>query len=200
MSWSRTGERVAGRVCCIGERTLNVSCLELVLLWSGCLRRSVLVLLLLLLVSIALYAVILAVKKALQMHIETATHQLPQKRIAMIGCLDALQLAMQFLAAPNVSPAMTLILLHAMTPISLLLSKIAFPDRKYTQLHVAGALLVALSVVIGLLHAAVISNRALSCAAVYALGALPAALSNMYKESTIVSFSRPIDIHVFNSW
>lgn len=97
-----------------------------------------------LLISFIAYNVILIVKRLLSvserhhwthhcfanpLQVEIERGVFPRKHLAIIAALDLTQLCMQFLAASNVSPAMTLILWHAITPLILIVSSRLYADR-----------------------------------------------------------------------
>ena len=77
--------------------------------------------------------------------------EFPPSKLLIMAVLDTIQFAGLTVSAAGVSPTMTVILLHTSSPILVLGSKCAFPNRKYSLIQMRGAQLIALAVLICLL-------------------------------------------------
>lgn len=119
-----------------------------------------------------------------------------------MAALDTLQFSGLIIAAAGITPTMTLILLHASTPGTVLGSKILFSQRYYTFLQDRGVLLIIISILLSILQpiSFYIQGRSnlnfVNSSIVYALAACFQGIAMMYKESRLPTWSSsPLDIH-----
>ncbi|KAG5189440.1 hypothetical protein JKP88DRAFT_301755 [Tribonema minus] len=127
---------------------------------------------------------------------------LPNGALFRIAVLDALQMTMMFEAATALPPALTVILLQAAIPATLVLS-----CRRYAKPQWIGALLVTAAALLAMLPSTLAtlspgrSPQAFAqwlCALVYLLSAVPAALSQHLKERLVAAHAQPVDPQQMN--
>jgi hypothetical protein len=166
--------------------------------------------------SLVVYGVISLVKQGLMRDMHAVT--LPRTTLWAMAVVDTVGFAGLTVAAAGVSPAMTVVLLHASTPCMVLGAHFYFPDRKYTPVQMRGVGLIALAVVAGVgtrvATAAVAggggrpetpdalahSNWAGALSTLtYAIMAGMQGLATLFKEREIAAFAQPMDIHYLTS-
>jgi len=171
-------------------------------------------LLLILFTSIILHACVVIGKRVFNKD-RVITNVLPHKKLAYMGLFDTISFAGLVISATGVTPTMTVILMHANTPMMVLGSRYFFPERQYSTKQKIGvaligtALCIALSRplldVFGLLprHPSANPSTTHSCAVssiVYVISATMQGLGAMYKEKCIIDFAQPADVHVMSCW
>jgi hypothetical protein len=123
-------------------------------------------------------------------------------QLATMAGLDTVQFSGLIIAAAGITPTMTLILLHASTPGTVLGSKILFPQRNYTFLQDRGVMLISLSILLCILQpigSYFIGHATLNfvnSTILYTMAACLQGLAMIYKESRLPTWSAaPLDIH-----
>lgn len=109
------------------------------------------------------------------------------------------------LSASEITPTMTLILLHASTPCILTGSNVFFPSRKHSLGQVRGGIVISMAVIICLIRpmyllvtedAEVFALSSIT----YVISASLQGVSTLYKENMIVKYSHtPTDIYYMSA-
>ena len=156
--------------------------------------------------SLVVYGLISLVKQGLTRNMHAVT--LPRTTLFAMALVDTVGFAGLTVAAAGVSPAMTVVLLHASTPCMVLGAHVCFPDRKYTPVQLRGVGLIALAVTAGVgatagrhffFASADGSPGDTVSTVVYAAMAGVQGLATLYKEREIAAFAQPMDIHYLSS-
>lgn len=131
-----------------------------------------------------------------------------------MALFDTLSFGGLIISATGVTPTMTVILMHANTPLIVLGSKYIFPDRIYTTLQNIGICLISIALIISIsrpllnifgfdgaddsAHKAGYTSAI--CAILYLCSAALQGIGALYKEKSIIEFSQPADVHVMSCW
>ena len=131
--------------------------------------------------------------------------EFPHSELIIMAALDAVAFSSLVVSASGVTPTMTVILLHVSTPCVVWSSVYVFPNRKYSEIQMRGVALIALAMLISISRPVIymIEGQNVSVAMssfLYVLGAAVQGFSTLYKEKSIISFGRPMDIHYLSSW
>lgn len=131
-----------------------------------------------------------------------------------MALFDTLSFGGLIISATGVTPTMTVILMHANTPLIVLGSKYIFPDRIYTTLQNIGICLISIALIISisrpLIHMFGFNSSdqrvhhedytSAICAFLYLCSAALQGIGALYKEKAIIEFSQPADVHVMSCW
>lgn len=159
-------------------------------------------------VSISVYSCINVIKRGFRLNEDTVNNMqsFSHKKLLIMAVLETIQFAGLVVSASGVSPTMTVILLHASTPCIVYGSRLLFPDRKYSSIQLKGANVISVAVIVSLsrpisdvVTLGIHDSNALSCI-LYALSAALIGFANLYKETCIIEWSKPIDIYYLSSW
>lgn len=138
----------------------------------------------------------------------------PDRKLIIMALFDTLSFGGLIISATGVTPTMTIILMHANTPLIVLGSKYIFPERVYSTLQNVGIFLITIALLISFsrplfhlfgfdgsnpkLH----DNQYTSaiCALLYLSSAALQGIGALYKEKAIIEFSQPADVHVMSCW
>lgn len=77
--------------------------------------------------------------------------EFPHSKLLTMALIDTVQLAGLIVSAAGVQPVLTVLLLHASTPFLAWGSSYAFPERKFSDLQIKGARLIALAVLLSVI-------------------------------------------------
>mmetsp|Transcript_16337 Transcript_16337/g.24624 ORF Transcript_16337/g.24624 Transcript_16337/m.24624 type:complete len:420 (+) Transcript_16337:49-1308(+) len=175
--------------------------------------RAVL-LLLILFTSMIIHAAI-AIGKRVIYKDSVVSNVFPHKKLFFMGLFDSISFSGLVISATGVSPTMTVILMHANTPLIVLGSRYIFPDRQYSATQKIGvawifvALLIGVSRplldVFGLLPRSGLSSPSATFSSavsslVYVCSAAMQGLGALYKEKCIIDFAQPADVHIMSCW
>jgi hypothetical protein len=160
----------------------------------------------------------------------TLSNIFPDRKLIIMALFDTLSFGGLIISATGVTPTMTVILMHANTPLIVLGSKYIFPERVYSSLQTVGITLITLALLISisrpilhltgydelipssfsssattLLSASAGHNHdqdttTALCALLYLSSAALQGLGGLYKEKAIIEFSQPADVHVMSCW
>jgi hypothetical protein len=100
--------------------------------------------------SMLVYNTICFAKRAFTNDISEEMTKFSTKPLLLIALMDTVIFAIQTISASGVSPTMTVILLHANTPMIVWTSHFTFPDRKYGHVQNRGAQIIALAILISI--------------------------------------------------
>ena len=122
-----------------------------------------------------------------------------------MAALDTLYFSFLVISGAGVTPTMTLILLHASTPVMVWASVYVFPNRVYSPIQGRGAILISSAIVVSIIGAiaycAVYGQVYYVVSAMtYVMASMLQGFSTLYKEKCIVSFARPMDEHFMSTW
>lgn len=157
--------------------------------------------------SVLVYGTIALGKRGLTTQVTAQMHQFPHSKLVLMALLDTLQFSCLVASAAGVTPTMTVILLHASTPVVVLGSRLLFSDRVYTDLQLRGVTLVASAVMIGfmgqvwlLLSRGSVQLSGTLSSFFYVLAAALQGAASLYKEKAIIDWKQPIDVHSLSTW
>lgn len=156
--------------------------------------------------SFVIFSVMTIYKLHFTREITDQMRQFPHTKLMFMAVIDTVQFVLLTFSASEVSPTMSVLLLHASTMFILIGAKFIFPTRKYSQSHKNGVMLISLAICICLVKIALNSILGDSdpittvCSVVYVAAAAVQGLSTLYKEKAITAWSQPIDIHYLSSW
>lgn len=157
--------------------------------------------------SCFVFAAVAAYKQLFTSEITPAMHRFPHSKILVIAVMDSIQFLGLVFSAAEVSPTMTVILMHSSTLFIVLGSKLAFPQRHYGTLHAYGVMLISTAIVISILK--IIWNDFIVPGSgfivtwdsmIYLAASSLQGLSTFYKEKALVDWSQPISIYLLSSW
>jgi hypothetical protein len=135
-----------------------------------------------------------------------------------MAIVDTLSFAGLVLSATGVAPTMTVVLMHANTPLMVIGSKYLFPDRKYSTVQITGVVIISCALLIGasrsFLDVFGLLSRSESTGShalqrqqssglstiVYTCAAGMQGLAALYKEKSIIEYCQPADVHVMSCW
>ena len=122
-----------------------------------------------------------------------------------MAALDTISFSGLVLSGSGATPNMTLILLHASTPVMVWGSMYVFPNRVYSPIQGRGAILIAVAILISLIGAGYFCltqghSYFFWSSLTYVSAAIIQGFSTLYKEKCIVSFARPMDEHFMSTW
>ena len=149
--------------------------------------------------SVVVYGVIALAKRGLTNQVTAEMHQFPHSKLILMALLDTVQFSCLVASAAGVTPTMTVILLHASTPVIVLGSRLLFPDRIYTDLQLRGVTLIASAVIIGFVGE-MVKLSGTSSSFLYVLAAAMQGAATLYKEKAIIDWKQPIDVHTLSTW
>jgi hypothetical protein len=129
----------------------------------------------------------------------------PHANLTIMALLDTLHYSGLTISASGVTPTMTVILLHSSTPFIVLGSRYLFPNRKYSSIQMKGVALISAAVIISASRPIVwiydeIDRYTAVSSLVYVSAAAVQSLGNLYKEKSLIEWSKPVDIHLLSSW
>lgn len=142
----------------------------------------------------------------------------PHRKLFIMAIVDTLSFAGLVLSATGVAPTMTVVLMHANTPLMVLGSKYLFPDRKYSTIQITGVIIIACALLIGASrsfmdvlglfarsdstgsHALQRQQSSGLSTIVYIFAAGMQGLAALYKEKSIIEYCQPADVHVMSCW
>lgn len=132
-----------------------------------------------------------------------------------MALFDTVSFGGLIISATGVTPTMTVILMHANTPLIVLGSKYIFPERVYSSLQIAGVWLISISLLVSVSRPLFLffgifgydhSNShdheysSALCTILYLSSAALQGIGALYKEKAIIEFSQPCDVHVMSCW
>jgi len=131
--------------------------------------------------------------------------EFPHSDLVIMALLDSLSFSGLVVSASGVTPTMTVILLHSSTPCVVWGSMYVFPERKYSNTHQIGVSLITAAMLVSISRAIYyfISGENINVAEstiLYVMSAAIQGFSTLYKEKSIISFGKPMDIHYLTSW
>ena len=156
-------------------------------------------------VSFLVYASITAYKLLRTDVITPRMWQFPKLKLLTMAVIDTLSFSGLVISAAGVTPTMTVILLHASTPVIVFLSPLVFPNRNYSSAQLRGSWFICFAIAISItrsllefyngteLKSAMCSTFYTACAALQGFGTL-------YKEKALVDWSQKLDIHFLSTW
>ena len=160
-----------------------------------------------LVVSMFVYGLITVLKRLLTTQIKPQMNLFPHGKLLTMAALDTVHFSLLVCAGAGVTPTMTVILLHASTPIIVFGSKYVFPEREFSNVQMRGVYFIVAALVVGVLqqlwglwvrgeeqHHVALSSL------VYLLASCLHGASSLYKERAIVDWMQQIDLHFLNSW
>jgi len=148
--------------------------------------------------SVMLYKVIYTDKITARMW------QFPKKKLLTMAVLDTLSFTGLCLSAAGVTPTMTVILLHASTPIIVSMSRFAFPDRKYSDTQIKGSNFIVCAIAFSLARSVTDmyyrrdTYNAFS-SVMYVASAAIQGVGTLYKEKAVIEWSQQLDIHFLSA-
>ena len=156
------------------------------------------------LVSFIVYGLITLYKVMYTDRITTRMWQFPKRKLFVMAMLDTLSFTGLVVSAADVTPTMTVILLHASTPIICYMSQLTFPDREYSALQIKGANFIALAIAISLARSVtdMYYQRDIKIALssiVYVVSASIQGIGTLYKEKAVIEWSQQLDIHFLST-
>jgi hypothetical protein len=97
------------------------------------------------------------------------------------------------------------LLMHANVPLSVFAAKLVFPMREYTPNQIHATMLASSAILTLVLEPIIYIFTKDSMSYIFAVVTFIAAvflqaLSNAYKEFSLVAWSQPIDVHVISGW
>ena len=135
--------------------------------------------------------------------------EFPRNPIIIISLLEFIQLIVIIVAASNITPTSTVIMLYVATPGLLLFDQWVFPGRKHTADHWKGstAIVIAIftlclsTILIMYIHSdPTLTVRYVISLALYLLFSLLQSLTTLLKEHSLREYKMPIDIYKLNFW
>jgi hypothetical protein len=157
--------------------------------------------------SISFLFAYLCRKKDIEL-IENHSGSFPYQKVFYMALLDTIPFMMMVFSASDISPTMTIILLHASTPCIVLSSRIYFPQRTYSSYHIAGVILISLAILVAVcskilwevfeLQQHEIMKSILSISG-YTIAAALQGICTTYKEKVIIDWASPMNIYSLSS-
>ncbi len=127
----------------------------------------------------------------------------PLRKLAAIAIIDTLGLGGLVISAYGVTPAMTVILMQAHSPVSVLGCKYFFPDRLYTPTQIKGVWIVCVALFLGVFSAffspGYDDRSTVASSALYIACASLQGLSTLFKEKSVLEFGTPVDMYTLSS-
>jgi hypothetical protein len=155
-------------------------------------------------VSFLVYALVATYKVLRTDQITPRMWQFPKLKLLTMASIDAVSFTGLVISAAGVTPTMTVILLHASTPVVVFMSRLVFPNRNYSPTQLRGSWFICLAIGISItrslmefyngteLTSALCSILYTACAALHGFGTL-------YKEKAIVEWSQQLDVHFLSA-
>ena len=156
--------------------------------------------------SFLIFSAITLFKTYYTKEITNQMRKFPHSQIWIMALLDSIQFLGLVYSGVNVSPTMTVILMHASTLFVVAGSKFAFPHRTYGDLHRYGLGLIAAALVIAFMKIlwcdwTSADHFSETFAAVIYIGAAALqGLSTLYKENCLVTWAQPVNIYYLSSF
>ena len=131
--------------------------------------------------------------------------EFPHSKLTIMALLDTLHFSGLVISGSAVTPTMTVILLHASTPFIVLGSRYLFPYREYSDKQMNGVWLITIAILICAIRPTIwiftdTDFLTASASLVYVTAAAVQSLGNIYKEKSLIEWSKPVDIHLLSSW
>mmetsp|Transcript_23799 Transcript_23799/g.31116 ORF Transcript_23799/g.31116 Transcript_23799/m.31116 type:complete len:440 (+) Transcript_23799:231-1550(+) len=148
---------------------------------------------------------VVSMKRMFTHDITAAMYTFPRNSLMVMSALDLIQLTMTVMSAAQTTPMMTVILLQAIKGFSILASCLAGRALKYQRTHYLGAFLILFAVALAVFPAIyrivspMIAPQSWNVL-VYFLSGIPAALSSLYKEHSLIKFAQPMDPYYLNMY
>lgn len=160
------------------------------------------------LLSFILFSIVTLYKIHRTKEITNQMRSFPHKQIFLMAVLDSFQFLGLVYSGVNVSPTMTVILMHASTLFVVGGSRFVFPNRSYGDLHKYGVALMSAAIFISFCKVlwcdwstsendGYLSTRS---AVIYILASALQGLSTLYKENSLVSWGQPVNIYYLTSF
>ena len=135
----------------------------------------------------------------------TLMKDFPHQQLMTMAALDTICFSGLVISASGVTPTMTLILLHASTPVMVWGSMYVFPNRVYSPIQGRGAIFIGVAIIVSLVGAIIFCLTQghvyyIMSALTYVSASILQGFSTLYKEKCIVSFARPMDEHFMSTW
>ena len=155
--------------------------------------------------SMILYNIIVFAKRVFTNDITEEMTHFSTRPLFLIALLDTAIFSVQTIAASGVSPTMTVILLHANTPMIVWGSRCAFPDRTYGIVQNQGALVIALAILISISRPvlSLIFNENVSYATstlIYVGASALQGFALLFKEKCLADYGRRMDAYYISAW
>ncbi len=130
--------------------------------------------------------------------------QFPKLQLLYMAIIDTISFTGLIISAAGVTPTMTVILLHASTPVIVFMSNYAFPSRKYSPLQTRGAQFICLAMAISVTRSILEFSQGTElksalCSIMYAFSAAIQGLGTLYKEKAIIEWGQQLDIHFLSA-
>jgi len=155
-------------------------------------------------VSFLIYGSVMLYKIIYTDKITARMWQFPKKKLFTMAILDTISFTGLVLSAAGVTPTMTVILLHASTPIILFMSRFTFPDRKYSEMQIKGSNFIVCAVALSLgrsitdMYYRRDTYNAFS-SVMYVASAAMQGVGTLYKEKAVIEWSQQLDIHFLSA-
>jgi len=155
-------------------------------------------------VSFLIYGTVMLYKIIYTDKITARMWQFPKKKLLAMAVLDTVSFSGLVISAAGVTPTMTVILLHASTPIIVFFSRFAFPDRKYSEMQIKGSNFIVCAIAFSLIRSITdmyyrtdIYNALSSV--IYVASAAMQGVGTLYKEKAVIEWSQQLDIHFLSA-
>lgn len=102
--------------------------------------------------STIIYGSVTLFKFIFTSHITKGMKKFPNKQLWIMAILDTIYFSGLIISAADVSPTMTVILLHSSTPCVVLCSRKIFPNRKYSEIQMKGIYYISIYLVFILIN------------------------------------------------
>ena len=155
-------------------------------------------------VSFLIYGTVMLYKIIYTDKITARMWQFPKKKLLAMAVLDTVSFSGLVISAAGVTPTMTVILLHASTPIIVFFSRFAFPDRKYSEMQIKGSNFIVCAIAFSLIRSITDmyyrtdTYNALS-SVIYVASAAMQGVGTLYKEKAVIEWSQQLDIHFLSA-
>ena len=131
--------------------------------------------------------------------------QFPKIKLLAMAIIDALSFSGLVISAAGVTPTMTVILLHASTPVIVFLSPVVFPNRNYSSAQLRGSWFICFAVAISITRSLLefyngTELKSAMCSILYTACAALQGFGTLYKEKALVDWSQKLDIHFLSTW